>query len=173
MGAVCLCATYSEQAESHFEAAGGHDSDQPEVLLIIGVAYAAYDAQMASLYLDRYIAAKSEDGSVDDAVFETIARALVKSGMPDRALDVLNQGLKKFPNSMTLLVASITVAIAMEDFSLARKTLNKTRKIAKATRDFEALQVLSRLEMALAFQDIGGSIDEFRGTGKPFFGKPF
>ena len=169
VGAAYLCAAYTERAESHFEAAGGLDSEQPDILLIIGVAYIPFNAQKSDLYFNRLIAVKPED----ETVFETIAQAFVKSGMPDRALEMLNRGLKKFPNSITLLIASISAAIAMDDFSLARKTLKKTRKLARAALDFEALQALSTLEMMLSFQNFGGGIDEFRDTGKSFFGKPF
>lgn len=169
VGASYLCATYADRAESYFEDAGGLDSEQPEVLLVIGVAYIPFNYQKADRYFNRLFDVKPED----EEVFGKIARALLKSGMPDRAADMLNRGLKKLPDSVPLLIGSITVAISVEDFSLARKTLNRARKLALDSGDFEALQALSSLELMMNFQDIGGIIDAFKDDEKPIYGKPF
>jgi hypothetical protein len=88
--------------------------------------------------------------------------------MPDRAREMINRGLKKFPKSISLLIGSITIAIAMEDFPLARKTVAKARKVVVATGDFEASQALSAAEMMLTIREMGGFFHEFEEVDKPF-----
>ena len=164
VGAVYLCTEHFDRAESYFKDAGGLDSEQPEVLLAIGVAYMPYDAQKANRYLNRLIASQPED----EKTFEKIAQTLLDSGMPDRAREMLNRGLKKFPKSISLLIGSITIAIAMEDFPLARQTVAKAQKIAVAAGDFESLEALSAAEMMLTIREMGGLFHEFEDVDKPF-----
>ena len=164
VGAAYLSTEHFDRAESYFKDAGGLDSEQPEVLLAIGVAYMSYDVQKANRYLNRLIANQPEE----EKTFETIAQTLLDSGMPDRAREMINRGLKKFPKSISLLIGSITIAIAMEDFPLARKTVAKARKVVVATGDFEASQALSAAEMMLTFREMGDFFHEFEDIDKPF-----
>ena len=164
VGAAYLSTEHFDRAESYFKDAGGLDSEQPEVLLVIGVAYMSYDPQKANRYLNRLIASHPED----EEMFEKIAQTLLDSGMPDRAREMINRGLKKFPKSVSLLIGSITIAIAMEDFPLARKTVAKARKVVMAAGDFEAAQALSAAEMMLTFREMGDYFHGFEDIDEPF-----
>ena len=168
VGAAYLSATHSDRAESHFEAAGGLDAE-PEVLLIIGTAYTAYDAQEADRYFNRLIAVNPED----DKVFEDIAQAFLMSDMTEAAREMLNRGLKEFPDSIRLHTGLVRVDVVLENYASARTNLKKTRQLAQDAGDFEALRAVSALQLMLTFQDTGGFIDEFKDTGRPIFGKPF
>ena len=163
VGAAYLSTKHFDRAESYFKDAGGLDSEQPEVLLAIGVAYMSYDVQKANRYLNRLIASQPEEET-----FETIAKTLLNLGMPDRAREMINRGLKKFPKSISLLIGSITIAVTMEDFPLARKTVAKARKVILAAGEYEALQVLSAAEMMLTMREMGGFFHEFEDVDKPF-----
>ena len=164
VGAAYLSTKQFDRAESYFKDAGGLDSEQPDVLLAIGVAYMPYDVQKANRYLNRLIASQPED----EEMFENIAQRLLGSGMPDRAREMINRGLKKFPKSISLLIGSITIAITMEDFPLARQTVAKARKVILAAEEYEALQALSAAEMMLTMREMGGFFNEFEDVDKPF-----
>ena len=164
VGAAYVSTEHFDRAESYFKDAGGLDSEQPKVLLTIGVAYMLYDVQKANRYLNRLIANQPEE----EKTFETIAQTLLDSGLPERAREMINRGLKKFPKSVSLLIGSITIAIAMEDFPLARKTVAKARKVVMATGDFEASQALSAAEMMLTFREMGDFFHGFEDIDKPF-----
>ena len=164
VGAAYLSTEHFDRAESYFKDAGGLDSEQPEVLMAIGVAYMPYDVKKANRYLNRLIASQPEE----EKTFETIAQTLLDSGMPDQAREMINRGLKKFPKSISLLIGSITIAITMEDFPLARQTVAKARKAIVAAGEYEALQVLSAAEMMLTMREMGGFFHEFEDVDEPF-----
>lgn len=164
VGAAYMSTKHFDRAESYFKDAGGLDSEQPDVLLAIGVAYMPYDVQKANRYLNRLIASQPED----EEMFENIAQRLLGAGMPDRAREMINRGLKKFPKSISLLIGSITIAITMEDFPLARQTVAKARKVILAAGEYEALQALSAAEMMLTMREMGGFFNEFEDVDKPF-----
>jgi len=165
VGKAYMYAEYFEHAAVYFEEAERLGAEHPDVLLTIGTAYMPYDMRKANHYLNKLIA--SQPGNPE--VFEKIARELLDADRPELAQQILNRGLKVFPQSLPLLICLITTAMTMEDFTLVRRTANQLRKLATAAGDFEVLEMLSTLEMILSFREtFGGIFGEYEYDDEPF-----
>ena len=161
VGKTYMVTEYFEQAELHFEEAERLNTEHPDILLTIGIAYMPYDMRKANHYLDKLIAGQPDDSEV----FEKITGEFIEAGKPDLAQKIVDRGLKAFPESLALLLHRIMIAVLMDNLSLARKMIKTARKLAISTEDFEVLQIISNLEMMLSFQttfgDLFGDYEDF------------
>ena len=166
VGKVYMLAEYFEHAEVHFKEAGGLDTTEPDVLLVIGTAYMPYNTRKANRYLDKLIASQPDDSEV----FEKIIKELIEADQLELAQTMVDRGLKVYPNSLPLVMHRLTIAMFMENFKLVRKTAKKARRLATQAGAFDVLQIISSMEMAISMQEMfGGFFNEHkRSYDEPF-----